>query len=154
MTEKRKKIKRRRNSLIKRYSFELLILFLILTGVFLLVENMEIKSTIIYYVTGLMKFGLQFFQSIITSLSGFIQSREGSDIIGMGLIFLAIILLYFRYRKMILTEWNSGKNCPGCESKMVRKKKESKHKILAKIFFLKVRHYSCAKCNESKLNFR
>ncbi len=154
MTEKRKKIKHRRKSFIKRYSFELLILFLILTGVFLLVENMEIKSIIIYYVTGLMKFGLQFFQSIITSLSGFIQSREGSDIIGMGLIFLAIILLYFRYRKMILTEWNSGKNCPECESKMVRKRKESKHKILAKIFFLKVRHYFCAKCNESKLNFR
>ena len=154
MTGKRKKIKRRGKSFIKRYTFELLILFLILTGVFLLVENMEIKSTIIYYVNGLMKFNLQFLQSIITSLSGFIQSREGSDIIGMGLIFLAIILLYFRYRKMILTEWNSGKNCPECESKMVRKRKESKHKILAKIFFLKVRHYFCAKCNESKLNFR
>jgi len=154
MTGKRKKIKRRGKSFIKRYTFELLILFLILTGVFLLVENMEIKSTIIYYVNGLMKFSLQFLQSIITSLSGFIQSLEGSDIIGMGLIFLAIILLYFRYRKMILTEWNSGKNCPECESKMVRKKKESKHKIIAKIFFLKVRHYFCAKCNESKLNFR
>ena len=154
MTGKRKKIKRRGKSFIKRYTFELLILFLILNGVFLLVENMEIKSTIIYYVNGLMKFSLQFLQSIITSLSGFIQSREGSDIIGMGLIFLAIILLYFRYRKMILTEWNSGKNCPECESKMVRKKKESKHKIIAKIFFLKVRHYFCAKCNESKLNFR
>ena len=130
MTGKRKKIKRRGKSFIKRYTFELLILFLILNGVFLLVENMEIKSTIIYYVNGLMKFSLQFLQSIITSLSGFIQSREGSDIIGMGLIFLAIILLYFRYRKMILTEWNSGKNCPECESKMVRKKKESKHKII------------------------
>ena len=92
MTEKRKKIKRRKRLFIKQYSFDFLILFLILTGVFLLVENMEIKSNIIYYFNRLMKFILKFLQSIFTQLSGFMQSREGSDIIGMGLIFLAIIL--------------------------------------------------------------
>jgi len=127
--------KNKKKSLFTKYSFELLILFLLFTGVFLLVENMEIKTTIVIYLNVLMKTSLQIFQFIIITFTDFFQSREGSDIIGIGLIFIAIILLYFRYKKIFLTKWNSGKNCSECETKMVRKRKEFKHIMLAKIFF-------------------
>jgi hypothetical protein len=155
MTEiKRKKNTRRKKNFIKKYSFELLILFLITSGVFLLVENLEIKSTILAYIKYILKYILSFLQNIFSSFSTFISTREGSDIIGMLFILTAFILIYFRYRKMAITDWNCGKNCPECESKMIRKKKDPIHKILARILFIKIRHYFCEKCNTSRLNFR
>lgn len=155
MTEiKRKKSTRRKKSFIKKYSFEFLILFLITSGIFLLVENLEIKSTILAYIKFIFKYILNFTQNIFSSFSSFIASREGSDIIGMILISTAFILIYYRYRKMVLTDWNCGKECLECESKMLRKRKDTFHKILARILFVKIRHYFCEKCNTSRLNFR
>jgi len=155
MTEiKRKKSTQRKKSIIKKYSFEFLILFLISMGIFLLVENLEIKSTVLAYIKFILIYVLKFIQNIFSSISLFIDSREGSDIIGMILISTAFILIYFRYRKMAITEWNCGKECPECESKMLRKRKGTFHKILARILFVKIRHYFCEKCNTSRLNFR
>ena len=143
---KRKKSTQRKKPIIKKYSIELLILFLIISGIFLLVENLEIKSMILAHI----KFILSFIQNLFSS---FIESREGSDIIGMILISTAFILIIFRYRRMAITDWNYGKECPECESKMLRKRKDTFHKILARILFVKVRHYFCEKCNTSRLNF-
>lgn len=154
MAEKRKKIRRSKKLILKKYSFEFLILFLIISGIFLLVEKMEIKSTFIYYIKLVFNSIIQFLQSIASVLSEFVKTREGSDIIGMGLLFTAFLLIYFRYRKMALTEWNSGENCLECETKMVRKRKEAIHRILSKLLILKVRHYFCEKCKSSKLNFK
>ena len=154
MAEKRKKLGGSNKSILKKYSFELLILFLIISGIFLLIEKMEIKSTFIYYLKLFYYYIIQLLESIVFILSDFVKTRESSDLIGMGLIFTAFLLIYFRYRKMALTEWNIGKYCPKCETKMVRKRKESIHRILSKFLFLKVRHYFCEKCNSSKLNFK
>ena len=124
MGTKSKKTTERKKSIFKKYSFEFLILFLLTTGVFLLFENLEIKSTILYYINVSFKSILQFIQNIFSSFSRFLLTREGSDIIRMMLLFTTLILLYFRYHK------------------------------IARILFVKVKHYFCEKCNTSILNFR
>jgi hypothetical protein len=154
MSEKRKKHKHHNKLILKKYSFEFSILFLILIGAFLLVENFELKLIVLQFGKFLFISFVNLLKSITYIISEFISTREGSDIIGMSLIFTAILLTYFRYRRMALTEWNSGKICPECELKMIRKRKELKYKILSKILFLRIRHYFCEKCKTSRLNFK
>ena len=63
-------------------------------------------------------------------------------------------IVFKKYRKIVITKWDCGKECPECELKMYRKKKYTLHKIIERVLFLKVKHYFCKNCNTSRLNFR
>ena len=54
----------------------------------------------------------------------------------------------------MINEWNCGKEFPERDSTILRKRKDTLHKIIARILFVKVRYYFCEKRNTSRLNIR
>lgn len=87
MLQKRKSIKQSRHKpFLKEYNFEIVVLLLIGLGIFLLVENLEIKSYLYKFIKGFF-FGIgdiiQFFSNSIKFL---IKQFETSDLVGISLI--------------------------------------------------------------------
>ena len=99
MKQKRKGIiKPRHNSFHKEYSFEIKVILLFTLGIFLLVEDLEIKQYIfetirtIFFTIGL---GIKWLRDSILFL---IKQFEVSDIVGISLILYVVYLVAHRWR--------------------------------------------------------
>ena len=153
MKQKRKgRIKPRRNSFHKEYSFEIKVILLFTLGIFLLVEDLEIKQymfkaiRVIFFTIGL---GIKWFRDSILFL---IKQFEVSDIVGMSLILYVVYLVANRWRDRMIDRYMDLEFCPQCgNGEIQRIKKNWKHKILGIIYFAKVKHYQCKQCGHKEI---
>ena len=143
MKQKRKGlIKPRHNSFHKEYSFEIKVLLLFTLGIFLLVEDLEIKQYIfeiirtIFFTIGL---GIKWFRDSILFL---IKQFEVSDIVGISLILYVVYLVANRWRDRMIDRYMDLNSCPKCGSDEIQRiKKNWKHQLMGIIYFTKVKHY-------------
>ena len=131
---------------IKKYNFELLIVILIFLGLFLLMEDFELKKFI-------KNFSIQIYESIkyifflfLNSIFEYILKIESSDIIGLILIFSAIMLMFLRWRNNLIYQYSSSEFCFNCKGKLQRIKRKFRVKIFAFCIRLKVKKYQCKNC--------
>ena len=117
MKQKRKGlIKPRHNSFYKEYSFELKVILLFTLGIFLLVEDLEIKQYIfeairtIFFTLGL---GIKWFRDSILFL---IKQFEVSDIVGISLILYVVNLVANRWRDKMIEHYMDLHSCLQCGS--------------------------------------
>ncbi len=148
MPNKRKERAKKRiiRATIKKYNFELLIILLIFLGLFLLVEDYELKRFLknfsINIYNSIKYFIFYFYKSIIE----FILKIEFSDIIGLLLIFSAVTLVFLRWRNNLLYNYSSYQFCFNCKGKLQRIKRKFRVKIFAFCIRLKVKKYQCKNC--------
>ena len=129
MKQKRKGlIKPRHNSFHKEYSFEIKVILLFTLGIFLLVEDLEIKQYIfeairtIFFTIGL---GIKWFRDSILFL---IKQFEVSDIVGMSLILYVVYLVANRWRDRMIDRYLDLNFCPKCGSDGIQRiKRNLKH---------------------------
>tara|TARA_E500000178_G_scaffold30146_1_gene27275 strand:+ start:125 stop:601 length:477 start_codon:yes stop_codon:yes gene_type:complete len=133
-------------SIVKKYNFEFLISFLVLLGSFLLLEDFELKKF-------LKNFSIQIYEEIkfmiflfLNSIFEYITKIESSDIIGLILIFSAIILMFLRWRNNLIYQYSSSEFCFNCKGKLQRIKRKVKIKIIASLIRLKIKKYQCRDC--------
>tara|TARA_A100001011_G_scaffold397505_1_gene498706 strand:+ start:74 stop:550 length:477 start_codon:yes stop_codon:yes gene_type:complete len=133
-------------SIVKKYNFEFLISFLVLLGSFLLLEDFELKKF-------LKNFSIQIYEGIkfmiflfLNSIFEYITKIESSDIIGLILIFSAIILMFLRWRNNLIYQYSSSEFCFNCKGKLQRIKRKVKIKIIASLIRLKIKKYQCRDC--------
>ena len=133
-------------SIVKKYNFEFLISFLVLLGSFLLLEDFELKKF-------LKNFSIQIYEGIkfmiflfLNSIFEYITKIESSDIIGLILIFFAILLTFFRWRNNLIYQYSSSEFCFNCKGKLQRIKRKVKIKIIASLIRLKIKKYQCRDC--------
>ena len=133
-------------SIVKKYNFEFLIFFLVLLGSFLLLEDFELKKF-------LKNFSIQIYEGIkfmiflfLNSIFEYITKIESSDIIGLILIFSAIILMFLRWRNNLIYQYSSSEFCFNCKGKLQRIKRKVKIKIIASLIRLKIKKYQCRDC--------
>ena len=147
MPEKRERSKKRKIiSIVKEYNFEFLIAFLIFLGLFLLLENFELKEF-------LQNYSIQIYESIkhiiflfFRFIFEYLLKIESSDIIGLILIFFAILLTFFRWRNNLIYQYSSSEFCFNCKGKLQRIKRKVKIKIIASLIRLKIKKYQCRDC--------
>ena len=148
MPEKKRERSKKRKiiSIVKKYHFEFLIASLILLGSFLLLEDFELKKS-------LKSFSIQIYESIkyiiflsLGSIFKYIMKIESSDIIGLILIFSAIILMFLRWRNNLLYQYSSSEFCFNCKGKLQRIRRKFKIKIFAFLIRLKIKKYQCKDC--------
>ena len=148
MPEKKKERSKKRKiiSIVKKYNFEFLIVSLIFLGSFLLLEDFELKKF-------LKNFSIQIYESIkniillfLSSIFKYIIKIESSDIIGLILIFSAIILTFLRWRNNLIYQYSSSEFCFNCKGKLQRIKRKIKIKVFAFLIRLKVKKYQCRDC--------
>ena len=151
---RRKKSIRHEKSLISEFRFEILIGILFLFGVFLLFEQMEIKSIVFKGI-------VSFFQSITQGFSDFLGTLlettdlfETSDIVGSLLILIAFLLLTYRVRQKSIIRYYELTTCPECGGNLVHVHRNQLQRITGFIFRLKIRRYQCKQCDFDGLRMR
>ena len=154
MQRKRKKSEKKESpSFFQEYRFEITITSMIILGVFLLIENMEISQTIFV----LLKTLIFLFADVIKSIRKLIYDifywLEISDLVGVLLILLAGFLVAIRTRVRLLSKYQKINECQKCDgqNKLKRIKKKLKHRIIDFILRLRVYYYQCDNCYKKQL---
>ena len=148
--KERKGIKKqkRQESFIREYNYEITIVVLIALGIFLLVEDLEIK----HY----MYLGLRWFLFSVGDIIKGIRDNvilllekdlfELSDLVGISLILFALYLAAKRWRDREIERYPDMKECPDCGGKLQRVQRTPKQKIISFLYVAQVKHYSCRSC--------
>ena len=148
--KERKGIKKqkRHKSFIREYNYEITIIVLIALGIFLLVEDLEIK----HY----MYLGLRWFLFSIGDIIKGIRDNvilllekdifELSDLVGISLILFALYLAAKRWRDREIERYSELSTCPKCSGKLHRVQRTPKQKIISFFYVSQVKHYSCTEC--------
>ena len=154
MNEKRKVIsKRSTNSLFHEYNFEIKVTSLMALGIFLLVENMEIKH-FIYEIIRNVAFSFGDLVKLIGSIFlVLIKKIEISDLVGISIIFYVLYLVAERQRERLIKRFSGVSDCPECQGDLRRVKKSVKHKIMSYIYFVNVKNYRCKDCSKNMIKF-
>ena len=148
MAQKRKGItKQKYKPFISEYSFEIKVVILFALGIFLLIEDLEIKN----YIYTFIRFIMFTIGDIIIWLRNntlfIIKQFEVSDLVGISLIIYVLYLIAERWRGRMVERFSKLTNCPKCGSDLNRIRKEFKHLVMSYIYFIQVKHYHCTSCS-------
>jgi len=148
MPKERKGIpKPKRKLFYQEYNFEITVVLLIALGVFLLIEEMEIKHYLYEFIKVIF-FTIGNFIKLLRDTSIYIIDKfEISDLVGISLILLAIFLIANRWRERMIERYSVLKNCPDCNGDLQRIKRDFNQKMTGYIYFLTVKNYRCKSCN-------
>jgi len=118
---------------------------LLLLGVFLLVENLEIRATLYGKLVWLVSAFGQLFSAVIGSVRGI----EFSDFVGIALVIGGVVLLGHRFRSRMISRQatlDSTVECPKCGDAMKRAPRQLGHQVLAFLLYVRIKRYTCSKC--------
>ena len=139
--------KPKRKLFYQEYNFEITVVLLIALGVFLLIEEMEIKHYL-YELIKVIFVTIGNFIKLLRDTSIYIIDKfEISDLVGISLILLAIFLIANRWRERMIERYSVLKNCPDCNGDLQRIKRDFNQKMTGYIYFLTVKNYRCKSCN-------
>ena len=144
---KRKRIKNNSKTFSKEYNFELLVLGLFTLGFFLLWEKWNIKALAWGFVTQIVQSVVIFIRDISIRIGNVISGVETSDLIGIILILIGIILIMHRARYRIIDNHPNLTSCPKCDAGLRRVHRKTKHIIQSFVFFCKVKRFKCRSCS-------
>lgn len=125
------------------YRLELGSFVLFAAGVFLLVEELEIKETIWAWLTAV--FGTVF--GFVDRVVGTVWQIRGSDLVGIALILTALYLSLVRLRYHLLANHGRLDECPQCGSSLERVHRSAIHHLAQTVLRLKLRRYACLGCD-------
>jgi len=148
MPKRRKEQSKKRKiiSLVKKYNFEFLIAFLIFLGLFLLLEDFELKEFLINFSIQIYEYIKYIIFLFLNSIFKYFLKIESSDIIGLILIFSAVTMIFLRWRNNLIYKYSSSHFCINCKGKLQRIKRKTKIKIFAFLIRLKIKRYNCKDC--------
>ena len=154
MRRKRKKpLDKKKISFFEEYNFEITVFSMIILGVFLLVEQMEISQTIFTFIKKLIFLFADMIKAIRDKFYEIFNWIEVSDLVGLILIGFAVFLITIRTRIRLLTKYQKMRECPECKPgfKLKRIQKKLKHRIINFILRLRVYNYQCQNCYKKQL---
>ena len=144
---KQKKITKTKKSFYRKNNFELFVLGLLLLGFFLLWERWEIKLIILDFITKAARTSVNLIRDIAVRIGTVISKMETSDLVGITLILIALILIMNRTRLRIIQSHPSLSSCSLCEGGLRQTHRKMKHKLLEILLLCKVKRYTCRKCS-------
>jgi len=151
---RRRKTKRHEKSVIREFGFEITIGFIFLFGVFLLFEEMEIKSWVFQNIVGFFNGITQGFSQMVGTVINWTDLFETSDIVGVILILLAIFLLLYRIRQKAIIRYHDLDSCPDCGSDLMHVHRSFSQRVVSRVFYLKIRRYRCKQCDYEGIRVR
>ena len=115
---------------------------------------MHIKSELLIIFNNIINFIIEIISSILLFVTNIISRIEISDLVGIILIIISIFLIIRRIRIRIIQRFNKLSDCPKCGKDLLRKRRTTNQKILSWIFYIKMMHYSCSKCDYHGLHVK
>ena len=146
-TRKRKRIKKDRITYYQEYNFEILVLGLFALGFFLLWEKWNIKYIAWRTITSSTLSIATFLRNISVRVGEFVSAVETSDMIGIVLILIALVMVLNRARDRIIDHHPNLSSCPKCDADLRRTHRKTKHKIQAWFLTCKIKRFKCRSCS-------
>jgi uncharacterized membrane protein len=146
--------KRHEKSIIREFTIEIIIGIFFLFGVFLLFEEMEIKTWVFHAVVSFFQNITNGFSNLLGAILGTAEAFETSDIVGTMLILLAFILQIYRVRQKAIIRFHDLDVCPECGGALEHIHRNLIQRIASKIFLIKIRRYHCKACDFDGLRMR
>ena len=144
---KRKKIKSEGKTFYQEYNFEILILGLFGLGFFLLWERWNIKTLVWSTTTSIILSVVTFIRNISVRVGNLVSGVETSDLIGIILILIGIILILHRARNRIIDNHPNLTSCPKCDAGLRRVHRKTKHLMQGLFFLCKIKRFKCRSCS-------
>ena len=138
--------------LLKEYRVALIALLIISLGIFLLVEQFEIRASIFRGFESLRTSLGQWFETGWSNLVNFVTKSTLSDMLGWILITVTLIFILWRvrYRFLRSSYWRTT-TCPNCGGSLERIPRKRVHHIISAILLPGGRRYKCTN-SECKWN--
>lgn len=131
----------------EEYKFEFTVTFLLIVGIFLLFEKMEIKGLIFDIGFASISFLYSFFNNLLANVTNTLKDVELSDISGLILISIAFYMIGERIRDRLIAQFTFLNECPKCGQNIQRVRRNYKQKLIQWILFAKVSNYTCNSCD-------
>ena len=148
MVQKRKGIaKPRHQPFLQEYNFEITVVVLLALGIFLLVEDMEIKHYLYIFIKAIFFAIGKVIKWLRDGTIFVVKQFEVSDLVGISLILLAVILIANRWRERMIERFTQLNNCPECGGHIHRIRRNLKQTVLSVVYFVDVKHYHCKSCS-------
>ena len=139
---------------MREYNYEITVLLLFLSGLFLLLEKMNIKKELFNILKKVILFIKDIIIYILSIVVKIIRSIEISDLIGMILIAMAFIMVIKRIRSRFIQKFSQLSECPKCGEDLNRAHRTTKQKLLGWLLYVKAMHFSCKKCDYHGLQIK
>ena len=148
MSQKRKGIaKQKHKPFLTEYNFEIKVVILFALGIFLIIEDLDIKHFIYTFIRFIM-FSIGDAIMWLRNNSLFIINQfEVSDLVGISLIIYVLYLIADRWRERMIERFSNLTTCPQCGSELSRIRKKLKHIMMSYIYFLNIKYYHCTACS-------
>lgn len=129
---------------IKEYRLELAAALAVLLGIFLLVEQLDIRQSIRASISAARESASAFFQVLGVQINDYLLKARPSDLIGAALIVGMLIFIIWRIRHRFAHDstW-TAKVCPKCGQPIVRIHRSRLDRILTWAFFPQGYRYAC-----------
>ena len=144
---KRKRLKNSGKTIFEEYNFEFLIFGLFGLGFFLLWEDWNIKSLVWNGITRTALLVITFLRNSSVKIGNLLSGVETSDLIGIILILVGIVLVLNRARLRTIERHPNLTSCPKCNSGLRRVHRKTKHKIQSWLYFCKFKRFKCKSCS-------
>jgi hypothetical protein len=131
---------------LKNNWVELVVLFAVILGAFLVIERTLLRSWLLNSMApSLKEVGSGLSQSV-QQIYTYLSQLSVSELIGYSLVFLSLIFILFRIRYRFLTsDYYREPTCPRCGSDLHRIHRSKLDRFLSKILFPHARRYLCKK---------
>ncbi|MBT3826176.1 MAG: hypothetical protein HOD43_07760 [Candidatus Marinimicrobia bacterium] len=123
-------------------------------GIFLLYEEMEIKTYVFEGVVSDFQYITHGISHFMSTLLGRAEEYETSDIVGSTLIFIAFNLLISRIRQKSILILSELTECPECGDDLVLVHRNVFQRIYGFVFRVKIRRFHCQSCDYDGLRVR
>jgi len=134
-------------SFLRTYWFEFTVVGLIATGIFLLVERMEIKLTIYEGLVWLARRIVRGARSFGSAGWRLLHGVEVSDLVGIALILIALGLIVWKVRGRAMKRHPRFSECPVCHAAVQRIRSRLIHRLLGLLLRVRIKHYGCSECS-------
>ena len=146
MSRKRKKKEKQKN-LLDKYYFEIIVALMILIGLFLLIEDFELKkflNDIFFIILNQFK---SLFENIIKFIFLQLSKVRLSNSLGFIILIITFILILFRLKKRLINN-SEINNCINCENEIYRTKTKKFIKFLGFVLKAKISSFKCVNCKK------
>ena len=128
--------------LLREYRVELVALLMALLGLFLLVERMQIRVTIFSFMRAAWRTVSVAVWAVVSAVVYRILHTTVSDMIGLALIVLAILIVLWRLRLRLRSQLQTRSTCPVCGGELRRTHRRWQDRLLSRLV-VPVARYRC-----------
>jgi len=138
--------KKKEQSFCDTYWFEMTVVTLMGMGIFLILEELEIKAAVYHFVVDHFVGAWTYIRSTGRSVLDWIRQVKTSNMVGFTLIVIAVVMMLWKLRLRAFKRHPHITLCPVCGADLHRIHCTFRQRIQELFLWLRITHYSCCKC--------